>query len=301
MTAPNHLENMLTNGLRYLKRGLDAFSENDLDFALTDFYCGLEIILKALVLHEDWRLVFIEPGDADQKKLDSGKTRTIGADQALKRLAVFAKKPVSADVEKAVDRIGKHRNKLMHFYHPDLHSVSGKKAIATDLARGWHALRQLRSDDRFQTVFSKHGWRHEEIDAALLILKNYLKQAEQDIQSANSGRSLSGCEACEMQTVQSGRCLLCGYEHISHRDIAKGAEYIPKLDCSTCGHEEVVVQTDKASRCTNCGAAHGAFVQCEYCSDWWLEDDLSFAHDCSFESGCEHCEGNTARQMGRED
>ena len=301
MTSPNHLENMLANGLRFLKRGLDAFSKDDFDFALTDFYCGLEIILKALVLHEDWRLVFDEPGDADQTKLDKGTAKTIGADQAFKRLAVFAQKPISMDAEKTVNRIRVHRNKLMHFYHPDLNNPSGKKVIATDLARGWHALRQLRADDRFSAVFSKHSWQHDEIDAALLVLKHYLKQAEQDVQLVNSGQTLFACEACEMQTVQSGRCLLCGYEQISHHDLTHGAEYIPKLDCSTCAHEGVVVQTDKASRCTSCGASHGAFVQCEYCNDWWLEDDLSELHDCSYESGCEHCEGNTAHQMSKSD
>ena len=299
MTAPNHLEHMLANGLRHLKRGLEAFAEDDLDFALTDFYCGLEIILKALVLHEDWRQVFVEPNDANQAKLDNGSAKTIGADHAIDRLGKVINKPISKEVKKAIDRIRIHRNKLMHFYHLDLQSDSGKKVIATDLARGWHALRLLRADTRFQTVFSKRSWQHDEIDAALLVLKNYLKQAEQDIQSANSGATLFDCEACEMQTVKSGRCLLCGYEHISHRDIAQGAESIPKLDCTSCGHEGVVVQTGKASRCTNCGATHGAFVQCEYCNDWWLEDDLSELHDCSYESGCEHCDGNTAHQMGK--
>ncbi|MBK7002182.1 MAG: hypothetical protein IPH35_20170 [Rhodoferax sp.] len=189
-TSPNHLENMLANGLRYLRRGLDAFSKNDFDFALTDFYCGLEIILKAMVLHEDWRLVFDEPGDAEQAKLDKGTAKTIGADQAFKRLAVFAQKPLSADAEKAVNRIRVHRNKLMHFYHPDLQTVSGKKTIATDLSRGWHALRLLRADIRFQAVFAKHSWQHDEMDAALLVLKSYLKQAEQDIQDCQSRKAL---------------------------------------------------------------------------------------------------------------
>ena len=189
----------------------------------------------------------------------------------------------------------------MHFYHLALQSESGKKTIATDLARGWHALRLLRADPQFQAVFSKQSWQHDEIDAALLILNNYLKQAEQDIQSANAGATLSDCEACEMQTVLSGRCLLCGYEHISHRDIAQGADYIPRLDCPSCDREGVVVQAGMSSRCTHCGAAHGAFVQCEYCNDWWLEDDLSELHDCSYESGCEHCDGNTAHQMGKGD
>lgn len=301
ITSPNHLENMLANGLRYLKRGLDAFSQDDFDFALTDFYCGLEIILKAIVLHEDWRLVFDEPGDADIAKLDKGTAKTIGADQAFKRLAVFAQKPVSADTVKTVNRIRVHRNKLMHFYHPDLQSVSGKKGIATDLARGWHALRLLRADARFQEVFKKHSWQHEEIDAALLVLKSYLKQAAQDVQAANAGEIFLTCEACEMQTVQGGRCLLCGHEYISHRDITQGAEYIPNLDCPTCDHKGVVVQTEKASRCTSCGASHSAFVQCEYCSDWWLEDDLSEVHDCSYESGCEHCDGYAAHQMSKYD
>ena len=94
MTAPNHLEHMLANGLRYLKRGLDAFSKDDLDFALTDFYCGLEIILKALVLHEDWRQVFVEPNDATQAKLDNGSAKTIGADHAIDRLSKVLNKPV---------------------------------------------------------------------------------------------------------------------------------------------------------------------------------------------------------------
>ena len=66
---------MLENGLRYLKRGLDAFANDDLDFALTDFYCGLEITLKAIVFSADWRMVFDEPGDADLTKLDKGIDR----------------------------------------------------------------------------------------------------------------------------------------------------------------------------------------------------------------------------------
>lgn len=301
MTAPNHLENMLANGLRYLKRGLDAFSKDDLDFALTDFYGGLEIILKALVFHEDWKLVFDKTDTASQKKLDNGSAKTIGAEQAIERLDKDIKKPLTKEMQRAICRLRTHRNKLTHYYHPDLQKSTGKQVIASDLARGWHALRQLRADVRFKAVFSKHAWQHDEIDAALLVLKTYLKQAEKDIRAARPGTSLTDCEACEMQTVQGGRCLLCGYEHVSDRDITQGAEYIPNLDCSSCGHESVVVQAGKASRCTNCGALHGAFTQCEYCSDWWLEDDLSELHDGSFESGCEHCDGNTVHQMGRGD
>ena len=301
MTSPSHLENMLANGLRFLKRGIDAFSKDDFDFALTDFYCGLEIILKALLLHEDWRLVFDNPDEANQGKLDNGSAKTIGSDQALDRLEKAINKPIAKSVREAVSQIRVHRNKLIHFYHPDLHSASGKKVIVTDLARGWHALRELRADERFHAVFSKHSWHLEEIEAELLVIKQYLKQAERDIQSANPAHTLFACEACEMHAVRSDLCLLCGYEHISHRDLTKGAEYVPKLDCSACGYEEVVVPTAIASRCTSCGASHGAFVQCEYCNDWWLEDDLSELHDGSYESGCEHCDGNTAQQMGKGD
>lgn len=301
MTTPNHLENMLANGLRYLNRGLDAFAKDEFDFALTDFYGGLEIILKALVFHENWTLIFDKPEAATQQKLDSGRAKTIGSDQAIERLERDIKKPLSADVKMAVGRLRAHRNKLIHFYLPDLRQPTGRKVIATDLARGWHALRQLRADPRFEAVFSKHAWQHDEIDAALLVLKTYLKQAEKDVKAEKPGTSFTDCEACEMQTVQSGRCQLCGYEHITHRDTAQGAEAIPKLDCSSCGHDGVVVQTEKASRCTNCGASYGAFVQCEFCSEWWLEDDLSELHDCSYETGCEHCDGNLGWQMGKGD
>ena len=292
---------MLENGLRYLKRGLDAFANDDLDFALTDFYCGLEITLKAIVFSADWRMVFDEPGDADLTKLDKGIARTIGADQAFKRLDALLKTPLAADTKQAVNRIRAHRNKLMHFYHPDLANAAGKRTIAADLARGWHALRRLSTDARFQAAFSKHAWQHGDIEAKLLVLKTYLRQAETEVKLENVGVSLTGCEACEMQTVLSGRCLLCAHENISHRDVAEGAECTPKLNCSECGVECVVVQTNIGSRCTKCGATYGAFIQCDYCSTWCLEDDLSERYDCSYQSGCEHCDGNFARLMSNLD
>ena len=113
------LDGLITNGLRHLDRGLRGFESGDFDFAVIDAFFGIEIVLKALVFDGQWELTFAEPGHADLQKLKSGNCKTIGYDQAVARLTTLLKRTLPPSIVH-LGKLQKHRNKLVHFYHPGL-------------------------------------------------------------------------------------------------------------------------------------------------------------------------------------
>jgi hypothetical protein len=78
------------------------------------------------VIHLQWEQAFSSVRKADFEKLKSGEAHTVAIPEASKRL----REVIKTDCTKELDRFEKligHRNKIVHFYHPDLDLVETRR------------------------------------------------------------------------------------------------------------------------------------------------------------------------------
>ncbi len=301
-------DGLVSNGLRHLTRGLQGFESDELDFAVTDAFFGFEIVLKALVFHQDWTQIFTDPAKADAAQLLRGECHTIGRADAIKRL-----KQLGCTLPKSVTHfkiLERHRNKLVHYFHPDLSSEQRRRRIAAELANAWGALRSLKEIQVFSAALVPHSAEFGRLDGRLLVLDRYLDEQATKLRAAHAHPDwLSECPACRRE-IFDGDCALCGYSEPSHRELTQGAEAIGPADCPKCGAVESVVVSGEGARCTEqgCGAWFGGMHRCEFCQDFFVVvdeaaviDDEDHAGVGSYQYGCEKCEGNFGHQMSKDD
>jgi hypothetical protein len=301
-------DGLITNGLRHLTRGLEGFESDKLDFAVTDSFFGFEIVLKAMVFHQDWTQIFTKPEDADFKRLVSGECHTIGHADAIKRL-----KKVGLTIPSAVAHfkiLERHRNKLVHYYHPDLATDKRRRRIAAELANAWGALRALRSIPCIASALSPHSAEFGRLDGRLLVLDRYLNEQATQIRDAHPHPvHLSKCPACHRETFDDD-CKLCGYSEPSHRELTKGAEAIGPADCPKCGAFEKVVVSGTGARCTesDCGAWFKSMHRCEYCFGFFVVENETLVVDDedqaglgSFYTGCNNCDGHAGHLASKDE
>lgn len=301
-------DGLIANGLRHLGRGLQNFESGEFDFAVTDAFFGIEIVLKALVFHQRWDFIFAKTADADAAKLKRGECRTIGRDQAIERL-----KELGFTLPKSIAHftiLEKHRNKLVHYFHPDLGTETQRRRIAAELANAWAALRTLKDLPEFSEALASHAVAFGELDGRLLVLDTYLDQQAVNVRQDHTNPDwLEECPACHRETFD-GDCLLCGYHEPSHRELTQGDEVIGPADCPKCGAAESVVVSGEGARCNEpeCGAWYGGMHRCEYCGGFFVVadekeviDDEDQAGVGSYYYGCENCEGRAGDLASRDD
>ena len=72
-------------------------------------------------------------------------------------------------------KLGEHRNRVMHFFHPDLNSVDESQQVAQEFLIAWYHLHRIAKEPKWSAVFKSVSARVSEIDAELQALHNYLK------------------------------------------------------------------------------------------------------------------------------
>lgn len=296
------LNALISNSVRYLDRGLHGFQVGELGFAITDTFFGIEIILKALVFDGRWEFIFDEPGEADLARLKAGNCRTIGLEQAEKRLATLISKPLPRSCAH-FKTLRNHRNKLVHFFHPGLVKDKEKVLIARDLANAWGALREIRALPQFESVFRDHSPAFFALDGRLLILDTYLAEEAIRIHGKHLNPEVfEKCPACKQRTLDQ-ECALCGYNEPTHKELTQGAEPIAPADCPKCGAGEAVMPSGERSRCTECGHVFEGIATCEYCGTSFVSipDGDTESDAGSFYYGCVNCTGRLGDLMDRDD
>lgn len=108
----------LDNGLDYLESVVENLqgspTPRELKYAALHLAAGVEVLLKARLLNEDWRLVFRDVDGADEDALAAGTFKSVGIYEAIKRLRQAGVR-IGEDNERAVIRSYRRRNALQHF------------------------------------------------------------------------------------------------------------------------------------------------------------------------------------------
>lgn len=302
---------LIQNASRWLNRGLDAFEtgEDETGLTLTVLYCAIsfELLAKALVFHHRWDLIFEDSTKADLAELKRGEAKTIGLNEAerrLKELNIRCKKEF-----RAFKVVSVHRNKIVHFFHPDLPSETHRLHVASEVAMGWAASLRLLRHPEFSGIVDFRSPGFTGLEGRLLSLTRYLEAQENLIRRTHgSPEELFECDFCHRETYAFDHCLLCGSFEETHGDIMDGADYIAPAECPECG-ENVARLVDGGARCSNpeCGKHFAVFGVCEWChSSYVLEEEE--AEDVPPEdqtsthlTGCGNCGGYVGYLSSKDD
>lgn len=268
---------LVENALHWLGRAIDSFTSRDQEFDLTLLYSAIsfEGFAKSLVIHLAWEQAFSSVKKADFKKLKSGEAHTVAIPEARKRLREVIYSDCTRELAKFEKLIG-HRNKIVHFYHPDLDSVAIRRQIATEMLQAWSGLLELKKKSAFVALFGKFEDEFRGIEREFLQLDSYLTAQESGIHEEYGGRSrFEECSFCRKQTFHyaSSTCYLCGIRESTHADYMDGDFGVDNAECPKCaGYETVMPLDEGGGRCKDCKVFFEVFDVCDHCSASYVKD-----------------------------
>lgn len=154
--------NLCASALEFINASIDDI-DNKPKFGIVNFAIGVELLLKARLVHEHWSVIVTS--NPNSESFIHGKFQSITINEALKRLSNIADDDIGSDARQAFSAIAEHRNRLVHFV----------------------ADAQGPLNDKFQREVAKEvyvGWYH--LVTLLKRWKNYFKASKSDITQINN-------------------------------------------------------------------------------------------------------------------
>lgn len=282
------------NAFEFLERSIKEFKE-DPKHSIIDFSTAIELIVKARLLNEHWSLIVSKPDEADITKFKAGDFHSVNLNQAKSRLKGIANICFDKEVSDCFESIRTHRNKLVHFYHPE-ENASGKKGfkecIAVDECRGWFYLQRILTGN-FGEPFAKFSRRIGKITRMMGEQRRFLKAKFEILQPEiaslkKQGAIIGTCPVCRFKSwkfddveigIVGGVCLVCAYEGFHLKIICPecGKKLSLKSEgeriCRTCNREisiqevKLALNIDESSKDYFSDPTNGYCGECGYSQD----------------------------------
>jgi hypothetical protein len=277
---------LLENGLDFIASGLDFVSrgatKSDLKYGVLHLWSGIELVLKARLQHEDWKLLFPSPDKADENRYKSGDFWSVGFDVCLSRLEEECGIDISDEAVNKLYAIRVRRNRLEHFA-----IVDTKVAIESVAAQALGVLLDFISDAFEDSSLSDH-----EKDLLLRIRERltefdaFTKSRIAEISTDSDGRRTEftnsiECPCCFQHTLLADvnvECMFCGYRasaedaanfFISQHQIRRSIYFCPECDNKTVIDLGAAGNAAPATQfvCFGCGTDwdEGSLEECPLC------------------------------------
>jgi hypothetical protein len=220
----DHMSLLVENALQFLNQAIEDFNIKP-KYSVINFYTGLELLLKARLLHEHWSITVSK--EADWKKFNSGDFVSVSFDEILQRLEKIACTKIPDNSKIKFDAIRKSRNRMVHFY--DIELESKKDQIASQQLNAWHSLHQLLLDD-WKNVFIKWTDKFSKIENKLRSYRDYLQARFESLSSE--------IQKLKNEGMRFESCFICSFKSAKQQDILSD---LKKLDCLVCESHEYVL------------------------------------------------------------
>jgi hypothetical protein len=232
---------LLENGLDFIASGLNHIarsdSKSDLKYGVLHLSSGIELVLKARLQQEDWKLLFSNPDKADESRYKAGNFWSIGLDDCLLRLEEECGIGISEEGIEKLGAIRVRRNRLEHFAIVDTKSAIesvAAQALGVVLDFIGEAFEGIMLSEQENKLLLRVRERLKEFDT-------FTKERLAEIFADSNPRKeeltdLLECPCCLHKTLVPDvtvECLLCGYRdtaedaaNFSWRSIKKVAQSI---------------------------------------------------------------------------
>ena len=138
-------DSLVSNGIDFLSRSVTDLKKRP-KYSVINFCVGLEILLKARLIKEHWALVVTKPETAIIEQFRAGDFHSVSMEDAIRRLKNVAGERIGKDEEISFEQVRKHRNRLVHFFHPAYARSPIEKLVqevVTEQCKAWFYLHRL--------------------------------------------------------------------------------------------------------------------------------------------------------------
>lgn len=250
----------------FLKRSVDEIKTHP-KYSVIHFATAVELLLKARLMHEHWSLVVERVSDAELESFLSGKCKSVGPAEAIKRLGKVCGENIPKDAAAQFEKIAAHRNRMIHFFH-EAGSDEAEPALVEEVVKEqflcWFHLERLLKqwEDQFalfeQQIFQTQ-WLMRRNRAYLSVAFDRLKPK---IEEANKkGSTFHACSGC-------------GYDAAEVNELS---DILFEQACRVCGLSEAYAEIDCPAECGNkirIEADHGSNRTCSSCGHEISADEL---------------------------
>lgn len=251
-------DKLCRSGFEFLSESAEQIQDRP-KFALISFAAGMELIFKARLLREHWSLIVTSR--LDKRAFQAGDFISVSAKDALERITSVLGDAIPKDALSAYLQVSKHRNYVVHFFHP-LDDDKFRQHVAKDMCLGWHHLeRQLRTWKQFDKFAKDRERIHRSMKKARMYLSAVFDAAKPEI------------DLLRKQGVKIANCAACAFEAAALTQIAGS---VWKQDCKVCGTSTNRVEYE----CPECEIPHhfdgwNSFqaTQCE-CGETITQEDV---------------------------
>ncbi|WP_210512508.1 hsdR [Pantoea ananatis] len=225
-------EALLSNGLNFLNRAREELEAGQVMFSIVSFWTAVEILLKVPLVHEHWTLV-CSGKKLERRKYLEGDFQSVTYDEACARLGDVLEKPLGKVTMAIFDKVRRHRNRVVHFYHSAA-SEDELRQIQAEQAEAWFALNRLLRDD-WAPLFG--GWLSFVLgmnETAMLRGSSFYAEARfrhPPVQDELNALSQTG--------ITVSQCPVCNQQSLAHTLPAPGMPFT-LYDCMVCHAREPV-------------------------------------------------------------
>jgi len=250
--STSEFENLVRNGIEFLEKAMLQL-ERDPKHSVINFYTAVEILLKAPLVHEHWALVVVDR-DLNRQSYESGDFLSVSFEDACTRLATVLNKPLKKSAKEAYDKVRKHRNRMVHFYHS---GIDGRQRdeIKLEQAHAWFELNRFVTDT-WREQFEPFASEFRRMERSLIANNHYAHAKYEDLRPKIEGLKRSGKTIEDCPQCRTNAC-----------EVEEEADRLTSRRCMVCFHSETRVQVD----CPECGdpdqfiTAHDETFVCEKC------------------------------------
>jgi len=233
---------VVANAIDFLTHSIDEL-ETKPKYSVINFCAAIELFLKAKLMLDHWALVNEEPRKANFSQFQAGDFKSVRIDETLKRLQNISNVRIPKAAYRAFFQLRDHRNKIVHFFHPDyVTNPSGEtiESIVSEQSNAWFHLHRLLTRD-WQSDFEDY---QDDIDELHILVKR-----QRGYLNAKFENLLPDIERGKKRGVAFLRCESCGFESAKQETIASN---LYSSHCLVCD-----IRSNKKLRetCPNCSKA----------------------------------------------
>lgn len=219
---------LINNGLDFLDQAREELEASKPKFSVVSFWTAVEILLKVPLAHEHWSLICSRKSAPRKQSYLDGDFQSITYDETRILLRDVLEKPLNDDTHIIFDKVRKHRNRLVHFFHP-VFTDTQIKQILNEQADAWFRLNQLIRKD----------WRHifgEALYYKLTTDETRMLRTSHYYTGAKFRSLGSKLEELREKGAKITRCSTCGKNACIHSVFNEESENTRhKTDCLVCG------------------------------------------------------------------
>ena len=249
-------DSLVRNAIDFLKMSVQEI-ENRPKYSVIHFAMAVELFLKARLLREHWSLVVSKIERASLQSFRNGEFSSVTVDECLQRLGNIANVTLLAHESESFRAIRDHRNKLVHFFHPQYESPVDKQLlpqIVLEQIKAWFYLHRLLTV-RWANHFAPYVAQIAKLEKMLQknrqqFLAGKFKALRPEIEAERKqGQEFDECVICKFEAARiekvytplfARNCLVCSWSF-----------NFLKVSCPKC-RKEVRVESEDGGECEDC-------------------------------------------------